>query len=170
MSTGPRESSASTAFRSARPEHPDGPDESPPVPTTGCDHVALAVPDLEAACEALSIRFGLKAGPPKEVPAQGIRIAYVDLGNLKLELMEPTDENSAVARFLAKRPRGGLHHIALSTPDAHAAHAAAISGNLATVGGVSRGHHGRNLFFLRPDETLGALIEIEEEARGQGGT
>ena len=94
-----------------------------PIPVTRCDHIALAVPNLDDAIELLTSRYGITVGIPKEVSEQGVRIAYADLGNIHLELMEPMGADSPVQGFLHKRPLGGLHHICLSTADADQAHA-----------------------------------------------
>jgi len=131
---------------------------------TGCDHIALAVPDLDAAISLFRDSFGVTAGPEKNVSDQGIRIAYVDLGNVRLELMEPTVSDSPIARFLKKRPSGGLHHIALTTSNASRAFDNALKDEPKPVSAdMQRGHHGRNMFFLDPRQTNGALIEIEDE-------
>ena len=136
---------------------------STPIPVSRCDHIALAVPDLEAALDLFSDTFGLVPGAPKDVPAQGIRIAYVELGNVKLELMEAVDPGSPVGKFLKARPAGGLHHICLETKDARRAHRDADAAGLSPIGDVMPGHHGRDLFFLSPKDTLGTLIEVESE-------
>lgn len=140
--------------------------EKPPIPVTSCHHLALAVPDLDAAIAMFQSHFGLTADTPKDVPEQGIRIAYVDLGNLLLELMEPSADDSPISGFLAKRTNGGLHHICLTTPDTQAAFADTNKAGFATIGaGIQRGHHGRDLFFLDPRQTSGTLIEIEGEGQ-----
>ena len=132
-----------------------------PIPVAGVDHIAIAVLDIEAAAHLLSSRFGIPVGDAKEVPTQNVRIAYADLGNVKLELVAPLGPSSPVAGFLEKRPLGGLHHICFSVPDVEEAHANALSNGMSTTGPPRPGHHGRDLFFLSPKETLGALVEIE---------
>lgn len=140
--------------------------EKPPIPVTGCHHLALAVPDLDAAIAMFQSHFGLTADTPKDVPEQGIRIAYVDLGNVLLELMEPVADDSPISGFLAKRANGGLHHICLTTPDGQAAFASTNQTSRPTIGtSMQRGHHGRDLFFLDPRQTYGTLIEIEDEGQ-----
>ena len=137
-----------------------------PIPVTRCDHIALAVPNLDDAIELLTSRYGIKVGIPKEVSEQGVRIAYADLGNIHLELMEPMGADSPVQGFLHKRPLGGLHHICLSTADADQAHANFSSSGGKPLGTPRPGHHGRKLFFLSPKDNCGALIEIESEDAG----
>lgn len=137
------------------------------IPVTACDHIALAVPDLEAALTLFRDQFGLTTGAPNYVPAQGIRIAYVDLGNVKLELMEPVNPGSPVGRYLKKRPAGGLHHICLETANARQAHTDIDAAGLSPVTDVAVGHHGRDLFFLDPKDTFGVLIEVESKETEQ---
>lgn len=134
---------------------------------TGVDHIAIAVPDIEVAKRLLSSRFGISTGDAKDVPGQDVRIAYADLGNIKLEFVAPLNSDSPVKGFLEKRPLGGLHHICFSVPDAGEAHANASAEGISTNGPPCPGHHGRDLFFLSPKETLGALVEIERRDRTQ---
>jgi methylmalonyl-CoA/ethylmalonyl-CoA epimerase len=133
------------------------------IAVEGLSHIGFAVPDLEAACALFAKKFGCTAGAPIDVPAQGLRLAYVSFGSIKIELMTPTSPDSAVAKFLARNPKGGLHHVALSVDDAQAAADAASDAGLQVLGGKpGPGHHGRPLFFLHPKDTLGALFEIEQ--------
>ena len=147
-----------------RPQFMD-PETSPPIPAEHLDHIGIAVPDLEAACRMYREVFGCEVGPPIDVPAQGIRIAYVTLANARLELMQPTGTDGAVARFLARNPSGGMHHLCLTTGSAAQTAAAATGAGLTVLGSGSpvRGHHGRALYFLSPKDTGGVLVEVEED-------
>jgi len=135
-----------------------------PIPATRLEHVALAVPDLEAAMKFYRETFGVSVSGIVENPDQGVRMAYVDLGNAKLELMEPVGEASPIAKFVASNPAGGIHHICVETADADNAARAAHAAGLRVLGdGTPKpGHHGKKLFFLHPKDTLGCLMEIEE--------
>jgi methylmalonyl-CoA/ethylmalonyl-CoA epimerase len=77
-------------------------------------HISIAVPDLEAAIKTMRELYQLSCGTIDENRQQGVRLAYVDLGNSKIELMQPLKPDSPVGRFLAKRPGGGLHHLCLA--------------------------------------------------------
>jgi methylmalonyl-CoA/ethylmalonyl-CoA epimerase len=138
-----------------------------PIQVTGLSHIGIAVPDLGAAIEAFRTRFGCTVSAPIEVPEQKVRIAYVELGNARLELIEPSSADSPLTKFLERRPQGGLHHVALSVADANAAAAAAKAEDLRIVGAGAPvpGHHGRPLFFLDPRAVFGALTEIEQAPR-----
>ena len=139
-------------------------EKSAPIPATRLEHVALAVPDLEAARTFYRETFGVVVSEIVQNPDQGVRMAYVDLGNTKLELMEPVGDASPIAKFVGQNPSGGIHHICIETDDAEKAIAGAGGVGLRILGdGTAKpGHHGKKLFFLHPKDTVGALMEIEE--------
>ena len=131
---------------------------------TGLSHVSLAVPSLEAAARRLQELYGLAVGEVKVNEQQGIRLAYVELGNARIELMEPTRPDSAVSKFLEHHPGGGIHHFSLDVDDLPAT-AAAIAGKGARVlgeGGETRNVHGERIAFVHPRDFFGALVELEE--------
>ena len=131
---------------------------------TGLSHVSLAVPSLEAAAKRLKEIYGLAVSAAKVNEEQGVRLAYVELGNARIELMEPLTPGSPVSKFLAKHPAGGIHHFCLNVDDVDAT-AAEISAKGARVlgeGGESRNVHGERIAFVHPKDFLGALVELEE--------
>ena len=83
----------------------------------GFSHVSIVVPDIEAAARTLNEKYGLVVGERTLNEQQGVRLAYVDLGGAKIELMEPSRPDSPVAKFLERNPRGGIHHFSLSVTD-----------------------------------------------------
>ncbi len=132
---------------------------------TGLSHVSIVVPDLAAALEKLRATYGLVAGEIKVNEEQGVRMTYIDLGNAKIELMEPSRPDSPVAKFLERNPRGGIHHFCLgvdsveqTTKELSAAGAQVLGG-----GKVQLNVHGERIAFVHPKDFLGALIELEEE-------
>ena len=131
---------------------------------TGLSHVSIAVPSLDAAARELSARYGLEIGEIKVNAEQGVRMAYVELGNARLELMEPLRADTPVAKFLERNPRGGLHHFCLNVDDVGAA-AATLRERAATVLGDGKPQlnvHGERIAFVHPRDFLGALVELEE--------
>ena len=128
-------------------------------------HVSIAVPDLDAAIAQLEARYGLRAGPVRENAQQGVRMAYVELGNARLELMSPTSTESPIARFLERNPRGGLHHLSLGTADVvdTAERLAAAGAQVIGDPRSQRNVHGDPIAFLHPRDFLGALVEIEPD-------
>ena len=75
---------------------------------TNLSHVSIVVPSLDAAARRLAETYGLAIGEIKVNEQQGVRMAYVDLGNAKIELMEPSRADSPVAKFLERNPKGGI--------------------------------------------------------------
>ena len=131
---------------------------------TSLSHVSLVVPDLAAAAERLNKLFGLTIGEIRVNEQQGVRLAYVELGNARIELMEPSRPDSPVARFLEKNPGGGIHHFCLGV-DSVDATAEALSASGARVLGDGRPQlnvHGERIAFVHPKDFLGALVELEE--------
>jgi methylmalonyl-CoA/ethylmalonyl-CoA epimerase len=131
---------------------------------TGLSHVSLVVPDLEAAARRLEDVYGLAVGPAQVNEQQGVRLAYVELPNARIELMEPSRPDSPVSKFLERNPHGGIHHFCLSVDDVPAA-AASIAAKGAKVlgeGKESRNVHGERIAFVHPKDFLGALVELEE--------
>ena len=131
---------------------------------TGLSHVSIVVPDLEAAAHELDTKYGLKIGAIKVNAEQGVRMAYVDLGNAKIELMEPSRADSPVAKFLARNPRGGIHHFSLGIASVDAT-AAEMKSNGVRVLGDGKPQlnvHGERIAFVHPQDFLGALVELEE--------
>ena len=132
---------------------------------TGLGHVSIVVPDLDAAAAHLKKVYGLTLGAPQVNAEQGVRLAYVELPNARIELMEPSRPDSPVARFLERNPGGGIHHFCL-TVDSVDATAGDISHAGARVLGEGKPQfnvHGERIAFVHPKDFLGALVELEEE-------
>lgn len=134
---------------------------------TGFSHVSIVVPDLDAAARELDTKYGLKIGAIKVNAEQGVRMAYADLGNAKIELMEPSGANSPVAKFLAKNPRGGIHHFSLGVNDVDATTATMKVNGVRVLGDgkPQLNVHGERIAFVHPQDFLGALVELEEHKR-----
>ena len=131
---------------------------------TGLSHVSIVVPDIEAAARQLHEKYGLEVGPRMLNAEQGVRLAYVEVGAAKIELMEPSRPDSPVAKFLERNPKGGIHHFSLSVDDIEkSAHGFAENG-VRMLGGGKRQHNvaGERIAFIHPGDFLGALVELEE--------
>ena len=133
----------------------------------GLSHVSIAVPSLAAAAKRLEQNFGLTVGPAKVNEQQGVRLAYVELGNAKIELMEPTRPGSPVAKFLERNPAGGIHHFCLSAEsvDATCREISQKGVRILGDGSPQKNVHGERIAFIHPRDFLGALVELEESAR-----
>ncbi len=130
------------------------------------EHIALAVEDLEAAVALYSAILGHEEAGREEVASEGVRIAFFEAGESRIELLEAMTEDSVVGRFLARRGPG-LHHIALEVADIDAALARCKAAGLETIGEAPRvGAGGRRVAFLRPGSTGGVLVELSEATSG----
>ena len=85
------------------------------------NHVAIAVPDLEAAAAQYRTTLGAKVNPPQDEPDHGVTVVFIELPNTKIELLYPLGENSPIQGFLEKNPSGGIHHICYEVEDILAA-------------------------------------------------
>jgi methylmalonyl-CoA/ethylmalonyl-CoA epimerase len=131
---------------------------------TSLSHVSIIVPDLDAAARRLRETYGLVVGEPRINAEQGVRLVYVDLGNAKIELMEPSRPDSPIAKFLERNPKGGIHHFSLGVDDM-AATAAALSGQGVRILGDGSPRYnvaGERIAFIHPADFLQALVELEE--------
>lgn len=131
---------------------------------TGLSHVSIVVPDLAAALEKLRATYGLTAGTIQVNEEQGVRMTYIDLGNAKIELMEPSRPDSPVGKFLERNPKGGIHHFCLGVDSVEqtTAELTAAGAQVLGAGKVQLNVHGERIAFVHPKDFLGALIEIEE--------
>ena len=127
------------------------------------NHVGIATPSIDRSVATYRTLLGAEAiGEPFDLPAQGVRVCFVDAPNTQIELIEPFDESSPIAGFLRKNPAGGQHHVCFEVPDIHAA-VAHLKAEGATVLGEPRiGAHGTPIVFLHPRDTGGVLIELME--------
>jgi len=129
------------------------------------NHVAIAVPDLEAASVIYRDTLGAKLTQPQALPEHGVTVVFIDVGNTKIELLEPLGADSPIAAFLTKNPSGGMHHVCYEVPNILAARdrlkeqGARILGD----GEPKIGAHGKPVLFLHPKDFNGTLIELEQE-------
>ena len=128
------------------------------------NHVAIAVPDLDAAAASYRDTLGAEVGPPQDEPDHGVTVVFITLPNTKIELLHPLGDGSPIAGFLAKNPSGGIHHICYEVGDIAAA-AASLTAKGARVLGDGRpktGAHGKPVLFLHPKDFQGTLVELEQ--------
>ena len=131
---------------------------------TGLSHVSIVVPDLAAAASRLKSVYGLEVGAARVNEEQGVRLAYVELPNARIELMEPSRPDSPIAKFLERNPRGGIHHFCLGV-DSVERTVADVRGRgvrLLGDGAAQVNVHGERIAFVHPADFLGALVELEE--------
>jgi len=128
------------------------------------NHVAIAVPDLEAAAAQYGGALGASVGTPQDEPDHGVRVIFIELPNTKIELLHPLGEDSPITGFLEKNPAGGIHHVCYEVEDIEAARdrLAARGARVLGSGEPKIGAHGKPVLFLHPKDFQGCLVELEQ--------
>ncbi|MEI6651262.1 MAG: methylmalonyl-CoA epimerase [Chlorobiaceae bacterium] len=128
------------------------------------DHIAIAVQNLESALETFRNVLGCAPGAIRieEVPSEKVRVAFITLGDSKIELLEPLSDESPIAKFLAKNGEG-MHHIALETDDIEKETERLASVNINPLSLPKEGAGGKKIMFLHPKETNRVLLEFAQK-------
>ena len=128
------------------------------------NHVAIAVPDLEAASGIYRDTLGADVSAPQVLPEHGVAVVFVNVANTKIELLEPFGESSPIASFLEKNPSGGMHHLCYEVDDILAARdrLTAAGARVLGDGEPKTGAHGKPVLFLHPKDFTGTLVELEQ--------
>lgn len=128
------------------------------------NHVAIAVPDLEAAAEQYRTALGAQVGAAQDEPDHGVTVIFIELPNTKIELLYPLGDDSPINSFLEKNPSGGIHHVCYEVEDIIAARDHLKASGLRVLGnGEPRiGAHGKPVLFLHPKDMNGTLTELEQ--------
>ncbi len=127
------------------------------------DHVGIAVDDLDRALAFYRDALGLDVRAPEEVPSQHVRVHLVPAGEAALELLEPTSEQSPIARFVQKRGPG-IHHVTLRVENIEAALAQLRARGVRLIDQAPRaGAEGALIAFVHPASTGGVLVELKQK-------
>ncbi|MCW1933621.1 methylmalonyl-CoA epimerase [Pararhodobacter zhoushanensis] len=128
------------------------------------NHVAIAVPDLQAAAAQYRDTLGAGVGAPQDEPDHGVTVVFITLPNTKIELLYPLGDVSPIQGFLDKNPAGGIHHICYEVDDILAARDQLLAKGARVLGsGAPRiGAHGKPVLFLHPKDFNGCLVELEQ--------
>ena len=127
---------------------------------TQIDHLGIAVRSLETAIPYYEKALGLKCEHREEVPSQKVRTAFFSVGQVHLELLEPTSPESPVAKFIEKNGEG-IHHVAFGSTDVVGQlHQASASGVRLINEQPFEGAGGKLVAFLHPKSTFGVLTEL----------
>ena len=137
------------------------------------DHIGIAVANLDEALRFYRDALGLEIEPRKhtdqhgiveEVPSQRVRVVFIPAGGSALELLEATDDNSPIAKYITKRGPG-LHHITLRVDDIAAALARLKQRGVRLIDDAPRpGAHGSLVAFIHPSSAHGVLVELMQVA------
>ena len=128
-------------------------------------HVAVVVGSLDAALGFYRDTLGLAPGPVVPIPSDRVRIAFLPVGEVKIELVEPTDDSTGVARFLASRGEG-FHHICLEVPDISSALTRLGLDAVELIDTAPRPGAEGPVAFLHPRSCHGVLVELIEAPGG----
>jgi methylmalonyl-CoA/ethylmalonyl-CoA epimerase len=128
------------------------------------NHVAIAVPDIAAASATYRDTLGAVVTEPQALPDHGVTVVFIDLGNTKVELLEPLGAGSPIAAFLEKNPSGGMHHVCYEVDNILAARdrLKAAGARVLGDGEPKLGAHGKPVLFLHPKDFSGTLVELEQ--------
>jgi methylmalonyl-CoA/ethylmalonyl-CoA epimerase len=124
------------------------------------DHIGIAVRNIEEVLAFYKEALGLEHTGYEVVEDQGVRVAFLTVGESRLELLEPLDENSPVAKFIEKRGEG-IHHIALDVTDVKETLADMQEKGMKLIDQAPRkGAHNKQIAFIHPKATNGILLEV----------
>ncbi len=128
------------------------------------NHVAIVVPDLDAAAARYRDDLGATVSDPVDLPEHGVTTVFVELSNTKIELLHPLGENSPIAAFLERNASGGMHHLCFEVDDIYAARDRLLKSGARVLGDgePKTGAHGKPVLFLHPKDFFGTLIELEK--------
>ena len=137
------------------------------MPLGHLNHVGVATRSIDDSLALYKRMFDAEPhGPAFDLPAQGVRVCFVDAPNAQIELIEPLGPDSPIAKFLEKNPDGGQHHVCFEVPDIAAARAEFEGKGARILGDTRIGAHGTPIFFVHPKDMGGVLTEIMESPKG----
>ena len=128
------------------------------------NHIAIAVPNLIEASSVYNDVLGVKVSEPIAMPEHGVTTVFVELPNTKIELLEPLGEDSPIAKFIEKNPKGGMHHMCYEVEDIFKARDEMIAKGATVLGSgePKNGAHNKPVIFMHPKDFMGTLIELEQ--------
>jgi methylmalonyl-CoA/ethylmalonyl-CoA epimerase len=134
------------------------------------NHIGIATPSIPDAVARYRELLGAeKVGEAFDLPAQKVRVCFVDAPNSQIELLEPLGPDSPIAKFIEKNPAGGQHHVCFEVPDIHAAKAELEAKGAKVLGEPRIGAHGTLVIFVHPKGMGGVLTELMETPKGGHG-
>jgi methylmalonyl-CoA epimerase len=129
------------------------------------DHIGIAVKSLSEAVKVYETAIGLDLAGFEEVDEQGVRLAMLNIGESRVELLEPTRPDSPIEKFMTKRGEG-IHHIAVRVDNIDEALARLKSAGVRLIDETpKRGAHNTRIAFIHPSSTHGVLMELVEHAK-----
>ena len=128
------------------------------------NHIAIAVPDIKKAALKWQQALNMKKSKIIVLEEHGVKVVFLEFSNLKIELLEPLNNESPISRFLEKNPKGGIHHICFEVEKINETINSLKNKqiNILNDGKPKIGAHGKPVVFIHPDDLSGTLVELEE--------
>lgn len=123
------------------------------------DHVAIAVNSVSEALKNYEKILKIDKIDIEEVPTERVKVAILRLGDTRIELMEPTADDSPIKKFLTERGEG-IHHIAITADDIERDVERAVASGTRMIGNIRTGSYGRKITFIHPKSMNGVLTEF----------
>ena len=136
------------------------------------NHVGVAVPSIEDAKATYRDLYGVPESAiteTRELAAQGVKFAFVNLPNSQIELIEPLGDDSPIKKFIEKNPQGGQHHVCFEVENIYAARDEMVVRGAKVLNEPRIGAHGTPIIFVHPKDSNGVLIELMETPKGAHG-
>ena len=128
------------------------------------NHIAIVVPDIKKAALKWQQTLGMKKSDIVVLEEHGVKVVFLEFSNIKIELLEPLNNESPISKFLEKNPKGGMHHICFEvekiTETINSLKNKQI--NILGDGNPKIGAHDKPVVFIHPNDLSGTLVELEE--------
>ena len=128
------------------------------------NHIAIAVPDVKEAALKWQQALNMKKSEIIILEEHGVKVVFLEFSNLKIELLEPLDNDSPISKFLEKNPKGGMHHICFEVEKITETINSLKDKNINILGDGNPkiGAHEKPVVFIHPNDLSGTLVELEE--------
>ena len=128
------------------------------------NHIAIAVPDVKEAALKWQQALNMKKSEIIILEEHGVKVVFLEFSNLKIELLEPLDNESPISKFLEKNPKGGMHHICFEVEKITETINSLKDKNINILGDGNPkiGAHDKPVVFIHPNDLSGTLVELEE--------
>ena len=128
------------------------------------NHIAIAVPDIKKAALKWQQALNMKKSKIIVLEEHGVKVVFLEFSNLKIELLEPLNNESPISRFLEKNPKGGIHHICFEVEKIKETINSLKNKqiNILGDGNPKIGAHDKPVVFIHPKDLSGTLVELEE--------
>ena len=128
------------------------------------NHIAIAVPDVKEAAIKWQQALNIKKSEIIVLEKHGVKVVFLEFSNLKIELLEPLNNESPISKFLKKNPKGGMHHICFEVEKITETINSLKNKNINILGDGNPkiGAHDKPVVFLHPNDLSGTLVELEE--------